>query len=59
MARMAQAESARVQAAHVRLDVLADARTTGSVQNMLDRRHDLYHVQWKPRRRAVKGAKAR
>jgi len=48
-----------VAIADVRLDVLQDARTTGSVQNMLDRRHDLYHVQWKPRRRAVKPSRSR
>lgn len=40
-----------VAIADVRLDTLHTARTTGSVQNMLDRRHDLYHVQWNPRRR--------
>ena len=48
-----------VAIADVRLDVLLDARTTGSVQNMLDRRHDLYHVQWMPRRRAVKAPRNR
>ncbi|MDA3921633.1 MAG: GNAT family N-acetyltransferase [Salinisphaera sp.] len=40
-----------VAIADVRLDILQEARTSGSVQNMLDRRHDLYRVQWKPRRR--------
>ena len=48
-----------VAIADVRVDLLHEARTTGSVQNMLDRRHDLYHVQWKPRRRALKGPRAR
>lgn len=48
-----------VAIADVRLDVLQDARTTGSVQNMLDRRHDLYHVQWMPRRRPVKAPRSR
>ncbi|RJS95063.1 carbon-nitrogen hydrolase family protein [Salinisphaera sp. Q1T1-3] len=42
----------QVAIADVRLDTLHEARTSGSVQNMLDRRHDLYRVQWKPRRRA-------
>lgn len=37
--------------ADVRMDALHEARTSGSVQNMLDRRHDLYRVQYKPRRR--------
>lgn len=31
----------------VRLDVLKEARASGTVQNLLDRRHDLYRVQWK------------
>ncbi|MES1925122.1 bifunctional GNAT family N-acetyltransferase/carbon-nitrogen hydrolase family protein [Salinisphaera sp. T31B1] len=48
-----------VAIADVRTDLLHEARTTGSVQNMLDRRHDLYHVQWKPRRRALKGPRSR
>ncbi|MDN5938639.1 MAG: carbon-nitrogen hydrolase family protein, partial [Salinisphaera sp.] len=39
-----------VAIADLRLDVLRDARTTGTVQNLLDRRHDLYRVQWKTRR---------
>lgn len=43
-----------VAIADVRLDTLAEARTSGSVQNMLDRRHDLYRVQWKPRHRRRK-----
>lgn len=31
----------------MRLDVLHEARSNGTVQNLLDRRHDLYRVQWK------------
>lgn len=31
----------------VRLDVLRESRTGGTVQNLLDRRHDLYRVQWR------------
>lgn len=46
------ANAEQVAIADVRLDTLHEARTSGSVQNMLDRRHDLYRVQWKPRRRA-------
>ena len=48
-----------VAIADVRLNVLHEARTTGSVQNMLDRRHDLYRVEWKPRRRPKKTKSAR
>lgn len=36
-----------VAIADLRLDVLREARTSGTVQNLLDRRHDLYRVQWK------------
>ncbi len=47
------ANAEQVAIADVRLDTLHEARTSGSVQNMLDRRHDLYRVQWMPRRRAT------
>ncbi|MES1944219.1 putative carbon-nitrogen hydrolase [Salinisphaera sp. PC39] len=36
-----------VAIADLRLDVLREARTSGTVQNLLDRRHDLYRIQWK------------
>ncbi|MDT0616994.1 GNAT family N-acetyltransferase [Salinisphaera sp. P385] len=39
-----------VAIADLRLDILRDSRTSGTVQNLLDRRHDLYRVQWKPPR---------
>lgn len=32
--------------ADLRLDTLKEARNAGTVQNMLDRRHDLYRVHW-------------
>ena len=31
----------------LRLDVLREARASGTVQNLLDRRHDLYQVKWR------------
>lgn len=36
-----------VAVADLRLDILREARTAGTVQNLLDRRHDLYQVRWK------------
>ncbi len=36
----------------MRLDVLREARASGTVQNLLDRRHDLYRVQWKGQKSA-------
>ena len=33
--------------ADLRLDVLLQARAAGTVMNLKDRRHDLYHVQWR------------
>ena len=36
-----------VAIADLRLDTLREARTKGTTQNLLDRRHDLYRVQWK------------
>lgn len=47
-----------VAIADVRLDTLREARTAGTVQNLLDRRHELYHVQWKPRRRTARGKRS-
>ncbi|MCP5467775.1 MAG: GNAT family N-acetyltransferase [Deltaproteobacteria bacterium] len=35
-----------VVVADVSLKELMDARSTGTVQNLRDRRHDLYHIQW-------------
>ena len=32
--------------ADLRLDTLKEARNSGTVQNLLDRRHDLYQVHW-------------
>ncbi len=32
--------------ADLRLDILKEARNSGTVQNLLDRRHDLYRVHW-------------
>lgn len=36
-----------VAMADLRPDLLMTARNSGSVQNLRDRRHDLYHVRWK------------
>jgi predicted amidohydrolase/GNAT superfamily N-acetyltransferase len=36
-----------VAIADLRLETLQMARNTGTVQNLRDRRHDLYHVQWR------------
>ncbi|MBD8526253.1 carbon-nitrogen hydrolase family protein [Pseudomarimonas arenosa] len=33
--------------ADLRLDALLQARASGTVQNLKDRRHDLYHVNWR------------
>lgn len=38
-----------VAIADLRLETLNMARNTGTVQNLRDRRHDLYHVQWRGR----------
>ncbi len=38
-----------VAIADLRLDTLTAARNSGTVQNMRDRRHDLYSIQWKGR----------
>jgi predicted amidohydrolase/GNAT superfamily N-acetyltransferase len=38
-----------VAIADLRLETLSMARSTGTVQNLRDRRHDLYHVQWRGR----------
>jgi predicted amidohydrolase/GNAT superfamily N-acetyltransferase len=38
-----------VAIADLRLETLSMARNTGTVQNLRDRRHDLYHVQWRGR----------
>lgn len=35
--------------ADLRLEDLARARNNGTVQNLKDRRHDLYHLQWRSR----------
>jgi predicted amidohydrolase len=35
-----------VALADLRIDSLIEARNTGSVQNLKDRRHDLYYVKW-------------
>ncbi|MGB1582003.1 MAG: carbon-nitrogen hydrolase, partial [Nevskiales bacterium] len=43
--------------ADLRLDVLKEARNSGTVQNMLDRRHDLYRVHWNPRGRRARLAR--
>ncbi|MBB5209201.1 bifunctional GNAT family N-acetyltransferase/carbon-nitrogen hydrolase family protein [Chiayiivirga flava] len=36
--------------ADLRLDTLIEARANGTVQNLKDRRHDLYSVQWRRKR---------
>jgi len=36
--------------ADLRLDALIEARANGTVQNLKDRRHDLYSVQWRRKR---------
>jgi hypothetical protein len=36
-----------VAMADLRPELLMTARNSGSVQNLRDRRHDLYHVRWK------------
>ena len=40
----------QVAFADLRLDDLMQARASGTVQNLRDRRHDLYQTTWKPRR---------
>jgi hypothetical protein len=35
--------------ADLRLDALVEARADGTVQNLKDRRHDLYSVNWRKR----------
>lgn len=35
-----------VAVADLRLDIIKEARNSGTVQNLLDRRHDLYRVHW-------------
>ncbi len=39
----------QVAFADLRLDTLAAARSQGTVQNLKDRRHDLYQVRWRKR----------
>lgn len=39
----------QVAFADLRLDYLVEARATGTVQNLRDRRHDLYQTTWKRR----------
>ena len=39
-----------VAVADLRLDALIEARANGTVQNLKDRRHDLYSVNWRRRR---------
>jgi predicted amidohydrolase len=36
-----------VAIADLRVDTLLEARASGAVRNLRDRRHDLYSVQWK------------
>ncbi|MGY6518412.1 MAG: GNAT family N-acetyltransferase [Lysobacteraceae bacterium] len=44
------ANAEQVAFADLRLETLAEARNAGTVQNLKDRRHDLYRLRWLPRR---------
>lgn len=49
IAAMTTENTEAVAFADLRLDVLLEARAGGTVQNLKDRRHDLYHVEWSAR----------
>ena len=54
IAAMADANTEAIIFADVRLDQLTVARNSGTVQNLKDRRFDLYHVEWKRKKKADK-----
>lgn len=47
IAALAEANSEGIIFADLRLDQLTASRNSGTVQNLKDRRFDLYHVKWK------------
>ncbi len=53
VAAMTTENAEAVAFADLRLDSLLEARSSGTVQNIKDRRHDLYQTTWSPSRAAA------